>query len=497
MRYLVTGKEMKLLDENTSRIFNIPSDVLMEQAAIAFVQELILIYGDLSDKKILILCGNGNNGGDGVAIGRLLNQQNINAVVCPCMEKESGLFEKQMTTYREFGFPLISKDKLEDIYDIVIDGIFGTGLSRNIDGEIADIINAVNNYQADRIAIDISSGVYSEDGKILGVAFKANHTITFSFEKIGLYLYPGADYTGELHLKQISISIEASKDIKPKALRLEGDEIADMLPNRYANSHKGTYGKLLVIAGSINMAGAACFAAKSAYRSGAGLVKVLSPEENRTIIQTLVPEAILETYSKELSEAKVLEAMDWASAILIGPGLGTGKNAKALVKLVLKNAQVPLIIDADAINIISENPDILLRPHFDIILTPHLGEMSRLTNMPVSYIQTHLIEVAQEFANKYNVVCHLKDARSVTAIPYGNHVINVAGNHGMATAGSGDVLSGIISSLVAQGMNYDEATFVGARIHADAGDIIAKEVGKAPMIASDIINGLTKLEYFR
>lgn len=495
MKYLVTGKEMKLLDEGTSQQFFVPSEILMGQAANAFVRELLLFSNQKS--RYLVVCGSGNNGGDGIAIARLLRQAGIDASIYLCNPNLSGLPKKQLKTYQAYEYPIVdSLDQFSE-FDVVIDAVFGTGLSRKIEGNYSAILNRLNSLNALKVSVDIPSGIAADDGQVLGCAFKAHYTITFSFEKLGLYLFPGASYAGEVRCVPIGITLESAAERKPRAIYLEENDLFELLPKQIPNSHKGTYGKLLIVAGSVGMAGAAYLAAKAAYRTGTGLVKILTPEDNRVVLQTLIPEAIITTYGKSIEQSTVLEALNWANAVLIGPGLGTDQRAKQLLKLVTANVTVPMIMDADALNLISEETDQLLKPHLDIVVTPHIGEMSRLLNAPVSYIQTHFVETAREFADKYNVVCHLKDARSITAVPYGNSYINIAGNSGMATAGSGDVLSGIIASLMARGASYDLAAAAGAKIHADAGDFAAQTVGKTPMMASDIIDGLTKLAYLR
>jgi NAD(P)H-hydrate epimerase len=259
------------------------------------------------------------------------------------------------------------------------------------------------------------------------------------------------------------------------------------------HSNKGTYGKVLIIAGSTNMAGAAYFSAKAAYRTGCGLVRIFTPEENRAALQTLLPEAVLMTYNDKFEEKQLAGALSWADAVVMGPGIGTGAQMKNMLKLVLKSVQVPLLLDADALNILSGEPELLLAPHLDIVVTPHPGEMARLTGDTVSLIQTRPVETARDFSMRYDVVCVLKDANTITAVPYGMTYVNTSGNHGMATAGSGDVLSGVIGTLLAQGMDAGAAASLGAYLHGRAGDYAAKLVGARAMIADDIIDGLSKL----
>ncbi len=263
------------------------------------------------------------------------------------------------------------------------------------------------------------------------------------------------------------------------------------LPVRKNHSNKGTYGKLLVIAGSVGMSGAAYLCAKAAYCCGCGLVRIVTPEENRTVLQTQLPEALITAYSaKKPDIQQLIEAIGWADTIVCGPGIGTSASAKSIVNAVLKNAAVPVLMDADALNLIAQDVAVLLKPHTELVVTPHLGEMSRLCGDAVTYIQNHLIEVAEEFARQYNVICVLKDEHTITSVPYRQTYVNLSGNSGMATAGSGDVLSGIIGGLMAQGMSAEEAAPAGVYLHGKAGDAVQAHYSKRGLMASDLLEGV-------
>lgn len=403
-------------------------------------------------KRALIVCGSGNNGADGLAIARLMTQNGIEAVIWPVGE-EAGLVQSE--SYR-------TQRKICEAYripvtdsclraDLVIDAVFGIGLSRRIEGRLAEVIEELNRQAAWRVAVDIASGLSGDTGEILGCAFRAEDTITFSFGKIGQYLWPGNEYSGAVHVVPIGITLDSFLEHRPKVAALERGDLA-LLPKRRAHSNKGTYGKLLVVAGSVNMAGAAVLCARAAYRIGTGLVRVLTPEENRLIVQTSVPEAILTTYDSAAPEESVIaEAVSWADAVVAGPGIGTGAGAGRVLEAVMARADVPSVLDADALNILAKDCSRLLLPHAQRIVTPHLGEMARLTGNTVERIQGSLLESAAEFARTYDVVCVLKDFRTVTAVPDRLEYLNLSGNSGMATAGSGDVLSGVIAGLLAQG----------------------------------------------
>lgn len=505
MRYLVTGKEMKLLDKNTSNHFHVPELVLMEQAAMHFVRELCrgIIEEKENKKEIkkgIIFCGLGNNGADGVAIARLLQERGITAEICMMKDvldgkhRVSESFAVQESIYRAYNYPTVSsmEDACQTDYDFVIDALFGIGLSRNLEEPYLSIIEQINKIPAIKIAVDMPSGINADNGQVMGAAIKCDHTITFSFEKAGQYLWPGCDYAGKTHVVDMGITERSWLEKKPHLAYLEQKDLCN-LPKRPSHSNKGTFGKLLIIAGSKEMSGAAVFAARAAYRSGVGLVKVFTCEENRAVIQSLVPEALLATYNGKLEKENLIEQIQWADAIVIGPGIGCGKIAREMVELVRSAASVPVVWDADALNILSEDINRLLLPHTEFVMTPHLGEFSRLTKYAVSWIQNHLVDSAVDFARTYDVICVLKDFHTVTADPYGLSFLNLSGNNGMATGGSGDVLSGMIGAFLAQGMKGQEAAAYAVFIHGLAGDRARTHTGCHGMMASDVIEALNEI----
>lgn len=490
MKYLVNSREMKIYDTNTIEQLHMPGMVLMERAALSFVEKLKEVSADLS--KVLVVCGTGNNGGDGLAIARLLKQAGcaVDAVLVGNCKKSSEQNICQQQIMEAHHYEVLTELPEGKSYTAVIDAVFGVGLSRNIEGEYERLITKMNELSGEKYAVDIASGVSADNGAVLGTAFRADVTVTFAYGKVGMYLYPGNEYSGKVMVTEIGIPKESWFGKKPKVAALEDCDLA-WLPKRKSHSNKGTYGKLLVIAGSVNMAGAACLCGKAAYASGCGLVRIITPEENRTILQSVLPEAVLSVYTEKKPDmAEVIEALKWADAVVIGPGIGTGKAAEQMVECVIKNASVPVLLDADALNLVSKDSSLLLRPHTEMIVTPHLGEMSRLTGDSISYIQTRLLEVAEEFARQYNVICVLKDEHTVTSVPYEQTYLNFTGNNGMATAGSGDVLSGIIGSLLVQGMRPKDAAPFGVFLHGKAGDAIKEETGCYGMMASDLIEGI-------
>lgn len=492
MQYLVSDKEMRTLDRNTSGHFHVPEIVLMEQAANAFVKEFLKIRNPKD--HILIVCGTGNNGADGIAVARLLRQQNISADICiPFIEKkQTDSFRLQYQIYTEYGYPVIPYDHSWDSYTVLIDAVFGIGLSREIEGTMAECIRRMDCFPGTVFAVDMPSGISAQNGHILGAGVHADYTITFSFGKIGQFLWPGTDYCGQVLITPIGITKESWLEEKPKLAALEPEDLA-LLPKRTAHSNKGTYGKVLVIAGSCNMSGAAYLCAKAAYRTGSGLVRIFTDDTNRIPLQSLLPEAVLSTYGKAFDSKMLIRELDWADAVIVGPGIGTSPIAHQIVETVLQKVEIPCVLDADALNIIASEPELFSRLNEKMIITPHLGEMSRLCQCDITAIQSNLITTAETFSETYHVTCVLKDFRSVISTPHGMTYLNLSGNHGMATAGSGDALSGMIGSLLGQGCSTENAAALGAYIHGLAGNQALQETGFRGMIAEDIINGLNSL----
>lgn len=493
MRYLVNSREMRQYDNNTSEIFKVSSLLLMEQAALAACEELEKLVS--RKESVLIVCGTGNNGGDGLAIGRILflKGYTVDLVLLGDEKKATEQNRKQQEILSAYNVPVYKDVPAGKDYQLVVDSIFGVGLTRKIEGVYRSTIEELNGLSGYKVAIDIPSGVSADDGAVLGVAFRADKTITFAFDKVGLHLWPGNAAAGDVIVKEIGITEKSFLGRMPEMAALEEADL-EQLAVRPSHSNKGTFGKLLIIAGSVNMAGAAVLSGKSAYSTGCGLVRILTPEENRVIIQTALPEAILTTYSAKKAEPEIVkEALEWADVVLIGPGIGTGEVSEAVLKQVLKSVTVPVVMDADALNLVAKDVDILKKPHTEMVITPHLGEMSRLTGDSVAFLQTRLLDTARDFANTYNVTCVLKDERTITSIPYGTTYVNLSGNAGMATAGSGDVLAGMIGSLMAQGYSSENAAPLAVYLHGAAGDCMVKETGKAGLVASDLIQGIRRI----
>ena len=490
MKYILNSREMKHCDENTMRRRGMLSAVLMERAALATMQEIVKRYPNPAT-KVLVVCGSGNNGGDGVAVARLLYLKGYNVTIYFAGNREKATEEtkRQMFIAEQYGVK-ISDEYPKDIVDVIVDALFGIGLSREVTGKYAEILQKMTEQDGYKVAVDIASGISADTGAVMGTAFAADLTVTFGFIKAGQLLYPGTEYTGELKVADIGIDEQSLYEIKPDLKMLEISDL-NRLPRRVNRSNKGSYGKLLILAGSKQMAGAAVFAAKAAYRMGCGLVRVATVEENRMILQEQVPEAVLAVYNNGTDVVEFVETqLHWADAVVAGPGIGQSDLSERMLYELLKRIQVPCLCDADALNLLSKHPDWWKLVQSPLVITPHLGEMARLTGRPITEIRDRLVQTAQEFAMEHQITVVLKDARTITAQSDGQSYINVSGNHGMATAGAGDVLSGVVGALLAQKLDMHLAAGLGVFIHGLAGDAAAERVGHCAMMASDIVDGL-------
>ena len=489
MQYIVTKKEMQAIDSYTIEKIGIPAAVLMERAALLLVQQIERL--NITNGRILIVVEGGNNGGDGLAAARILLEHGyqVDVYCIGGIVRPSEQFQLQRNILKKMGIRL-KKMLPHKEYSVIVDGIFGVGLSREIDGLHKKVIESLNRLNAIKIAIDIPSGIDASTGEILGIAFRADYTITFGLKKLGMFVSDGIDYCGKIICDNIGFPDTAIKQIKPKIYTYDQTDM-NRLPKRYKGSNKGTYGRVAVVAGSRNMSGAAFLCSKAAYSTGAGLVKIYTHESNRMILQSQLPEAIMMTYSDYEEALSCMEdAMKWASVIVVGPGMGVDITSERILYELLMNAEVPLIVDADALNILSNNIELLQTTSVPMILTPHMKEMSRLTKKTISEIVNKRFIIAKQFAKKMNITLVLKDARSIVTSGGEQTYINLAGNNGMSTGGSGDVLSGIIAGMVAGGLLLEEAAKVGTYIHSCAGDIAAKKKGTYAMLASDIITCL-------
>ena len=501
MKYLLDSAAMKKIDEYSIKTTGIPSVVLMERAALSvssFVEKLAYNKKD-SEKKdisICVVCTKGNNGADGLAAIRQLYLHGYKTLVYEAGRKELGTDEyelqKNIIKNLEIPFECAVQDNILplDEYDFIIDAMFGIGLSRDVTGVYAQLIDEINRVSAVKVAVDIPSGLSAGIVQVSNKKVKADYTVTFGYNKTGIMFYPGASYSGIVEVINAGF---VTDDILHRKVEGFGsiftfdDKDVGRLLVRKPDSNKGTYGRTLIIAGSKNMGGAAILSASAAYRSGTGLVKVLTHEINKTALLCRMPECLISTYLDDMPLAAELKAdFEWAKSIAVGPGLSMNGVAAEITRCVLEREDKVRILDADALNIIAaEHIDYKGSNEGRIIITPHIMEMSRLTGKTTADIKEHMIETAKEYAIQHSCICILKDARTV--VTDGQKVyINCTGNDGMSTGGCGDVLTGLIAGMTAMGLDAFDAACLSVYVHGKAGDYVAAGKGRAGMTAADI-----------
>lgn len=508
---------MREIDRITIEDYGIPSLVLMERAGLTVAKRV----KDLCpNKKILILCGSGNNGGDGIVAARNLHNWglNVNVVILSDEDSLSPDCRKQYEIVKKIGLSMkfSTEIKERDIHGtgFIVDAIFGTGLNREVEDKVAKVIRLINNYRGMNrvfvLSVDIPSGISSDTGVILGEAIKADFTVTFGLPKVGHFLYPGADHTGRLFIEDIGFPLELLKAERLKINLIDKELIYDLIPERPRYSHKGDYGHVLVVGGSKGKTGAAFMTAKACLRSGAGLVTIGVPESLLDVFQEKATEEMtlpLKDNKGIISKDAIQGILDFiterADVLAIGPGLGVSSDTKVLIDELILKSPVPMVIDADGLNSLSSK-EILKKAKSPIIITPHPGEMARLLGQESRVkeqkteknireeIERDRINTALSFSKETGTYVVLKGVPTIVADPEGNTYINTTGNPGMATAGTGDVLTGIISSFLGQGLNPLEASLLGVYIHGLAGDLAASEKGYHSLIATDIINSFPK-----
>lgn len=477
---------MKAADQYTIQKLGVPSLELMERAAAACVRYMKDKYGNLSG--VCVVCGTGNNGGDGFAIARMLRDDGYDAeaVLIGNRDRCTPECKEQIRRFESSG-GIVGNEFEEKEYSIIVDALFGVGLSRDVGGRYLEVVKAMNECPAKKFAVDIPSGICADTGNVLGIAFRADDTVTFQNEKFGMKVYPGKEYAGNIVAADIGINDKTLAEDNNTACMLEEPDYRKLMPVRREDSNKGTYGKALIIAGSKGMSGAAYFNAKSAYLTGAGLVQIYTAEENRGILQQLLPEAIITSYER-YEEEELNMLLRWADVICIGSGIGRSEISEKILETTLKNATVPCVIDADGLNLMALHPEYFEAvKHRDYIITPHMKEMSRLTGMEVDEIKSDRLKVLRDYTDRNKVTCVLKDSRTVIG-SYGHRpFLNPSGNSAMAKAGSGDILAGVITGILAQTRDCRDAAVLGTYIHGRAGDFARDQRGNYSVLAEDIM----------
>lgn len=481
---------MKILDRETIESIGIPSAVLMERAALSTVEEILRSSYSLS--HVIVVAGCGNNGGDGVCVARLLKERHYEPEVFVLGEPKSGSeCAGQLLIADRIGVKITTgsatecqKFLQEHPATLLIDAVFGVGFHGDLPDDISMLIEAINAGNVPVVAVDIPTGVNASSGKVTKNATKCDLTVTYGAYKIGQFLYPGCTYCGKVAMHEIGIHPGKTVD-ESDLYALERDDLKAIQRPDYSN--KGTFGKVLLIAGSKDVGGAAILSAKAAFTSGAGMVKAVTHENNREALLSAAPEVMLKTYTDTAPDLS--EELKWADVIAIGPGISYSDIARSMLEAVIRGCSLPLVLDADALMLLKDHAELqkeLQDPVRTVIITPHLGEFSKLTGSDMRKITDDLPGTCRSYAKDHELICVLKDARTV--ISNGERTyLNLSGNSGMATAGSGDVLLGLIASLLGQGLGGLDAAATGCFIHGLAGDEAAGKYGKSGMVASNII----------
>jgi ADP-dependent NAD(P)H-hydrate dehydratase / NAD(P)H-hydrate epimerase len=506
---VTTAAEMRQLDRLASELSGIPGVVLMENAGAQVARILWQEYPDLQARRVAVLCGRGNNGGDGFVIARYLHNSGVSvdvliigepgdirgdASVHLNMLQRAGIAPNSVRTpesAKEVGARLVD-------YDVLIDALLGTGLKDEVGGMFQLIIAAMNAASRPIVAVDIPSGLSADRGTLLGDHVRADLTVTMALPKRGLLLYPAAEYVGRLVVVDIGFPAAVREHAMLYCHTLEGHAIAAQLQARRADTHKGTYGHVLLMAGSPGKTGAGALASMAALRAGAGLVSFALPhslndalEAKLTEVMTIpLPEAEPGLLGEE-AVPRLIEALEGKSALVLGPGLGTRPETVRCVHKVLRQVRIPTVLDADGLNALPADPDGIGDIQAPLVLTPHPGELARLRRTTTAVIQANRLTAAQETASTWKAVVVLKGAHTIIAEPEGTLSINLTGNPGMATAGSGDVLSGMIGALLGQGYTPSLAAQIAVHVHGLAGDLAAAAVGERSLIAGDLVESLS------
>ncbi|MGB9893040.1 MAG: NAD(P)H-hydrate dehydratase [Candidatus Saccharicenans sp.] len=510
---ILTASQMKEIDRLTIEEIGIPGPVLMENAGLQVTAVLRNELGVEEGMKVVVVAGRGNNGGDGLVVARHLHNQGVDCPVLliASMTEVRGDAALNLQIARNIGVKIIeikdkaSWDKAKKILSetpIIIDALFGTGLTSPLQGLYEEVVKDINNSGALVVSVDIPSGLSSDTFELIGPCVRADLTITLGAPKVAHVFPPAEEYVGELVVADISLPPFLFDRPELDLELIELETLRPYFQPRKKDSHKGTYGHLLIVAGSWGKTGAAAMAGKSALKMGAGLVTVATAQSCLPVIARTMPELMTEplpeTEAKTIADSalsRTLELIKGKDALLLGPGLSTNGSTSVLVlKLIekLKSFKKPVVIDADGLNIISTRPEILAQLPEKTILTPHPGEFSRLTGLSPSEILKRRLELVPEFARKNKVYLILKGYRTLIGSPSGRVLVNPTGNPGMASGGTGDVLSGLIGAEVMQVPDLLQAAVNAVFVHGLSGDLAAEKIGEKSLTATDLIRYLPR-----
>ncbi len=503
MQPILTSRAQRELDDQ-AHAEGITSLALMESAGRSTAKIILARVPDIENKRVVIICGHGGNGGDGLVVGRYLQDRSSHIVVFLLAQRgqlrsdtatNAAVLEKQGSVsliYLTDDLSPLQKALTEA--DVVIDALFGVGLDRPLKGRHSQVIKMINDCQAQRIALDIPSGLPADNGQSFDCAVDAKLTIAMGYLKPAHLLFPARHHVGEVAIAAVDYPERARAKINPAAFLVERADIEPLFPARRQNGHKGDFGRVLVIAGSQGMTGAAILTSQAALRSGAGLVYLAAPQALNSILEATLIETItipLPDHQGRLSNTAkepLLTNLEEKDVLAIGPGLSRSSQVGDLVRAVLAETRVPVVLDADGIHAFVDHLHLLKEVDTELILTPHPGELARLIKISAEEISADRFVIARSFAQQYHLHLVLKGKPTVIASPCGEMFVNPTGNTGLASGGSGDVLAGIIAGLIGQGASGLDAAILGVYLHGFTADLLAANSAERAILPTDLLS---------
>lgn len=495
---LVTAKEMKALDVQAQNDYAMPGILLMDNAAQAVAEAVQEALTALEGERVVIFCGGGNNGGDGLGAARWLQSYGVSLrafVVGAALDAVQGDAAMELAMFTKAGGRVEALSTEDDWVlaelaaskaDVLVDALLGTGFHGELEGDVLRACELLNKSEKYVLAVDVPTGVNADNGAVSENAVRADHTVTMALVKTGLLLYPGREYCGDIELADISMPVKLVEEYKSDKYRLTDEIVRELMPLRKANAHKGDAGRVVICAGSPGYTGAAALASDAAVKAGAGLVSLYTPLSSRDVLAIKLTEVMVHGLLERMpgilgggAASDVASSAEAADVLAIGPGLGTSESTQEAVRTILQKITTPVVIDADALTALAGHTEILAAMQAQKVLTPHPGEMARLTGLEIAEIEADRINIAKKYAEEWQAIVVLKGAPTVIGCPNGTVYVNSTGNSSLATGGSGDVLTGIIAGLAAQEISLQEAAICGVYLHGLAAELTGIDIGLA------------------
>lgn len=495
---LVTAKEMKALDVQAQNDYAMPGILLMDNAAQAVAEAVHEALTALEGERVVIFCGGGNNGGDGLGAARWLQSYGVSVrafIVGVTLDAVQGDAALELAMFTKAGGRVEALSTEDDWVlaelaaskaDVLVDALLGTGFHGELEGDVLRACELLNKSEKYILAVDVPTGVNADNGAVSENAVRADHTVTMALVKTGLLLYPGREYCGDIELADISMPVKLVEEYQSDKYRLTDEIVRELLPLRKANAHKGDAGRVVICAGSPGYTGAAALASDAAVKAGAGLVSLYTPLSSRDMLAIKLTEVMVHGLLERMpgilgggAASDVASSAEAADVLAIGPGLGTSESTQEAVRTILQKITTPVVIDADALTALAGHTEILAAMQAQKVLTPHPGEMARLTGLEIAEIEADRINIAKKYAEQWQAIVVLKGAPTVIGCPNGTVYVNSTGNSSLATGGSGDVLTGIIAGLAAQEISLQEAAICGVYLHGLAAELTGIDIGLA------------------